>query len=650
MEHLISNIIIAIVLFPLLGSLIAGLLGKKIGCTWAHRTTIFYVFLSFVLSLYVAKLVFIDHIPALNVVAYHWGLSSHYEFNIGFLIDQLSTLMLVIVTFVSLLVHIYSIGYMQGDPGYQRFFSYVSFFTFAMLALVTGNNFLQLFFGWEGVGVASYLLIGFWFNKDSATAGSLKAFIVNRVGDFGFLLGIAAVLATYHSIDYATVFTNVAHTVDQTITIIPHHPWSIITVIALLLFIGAMGKSAQIPLHVWLPESMEGPTPISALIHAATMVTAGIYMIARMSPLYQHSTTALSVIMIIGATGALFTGLIALVQNDIKRVIAYSTLSQLGYMVAALGASAYAAAIFHLATHACFKALLFLGAGSVILACHHEQDMRKMGGLWKVMPITYITYLIGSLALCALPPFSGFYSKDAIIEAVHETTITGAHYAYFCVLVGSFVTAFYTFRSLFMTFHQKPRYDTSHHHPHESPWVVWLPLVLLAIPSIALGAWLVKPMLYDTPSLLGQSVIRAAVESSQTALSLAKESIHSPVFWLAISGVISAWLCYIAFPTLPKFFVRVLSLPYYILVKKYGFDAFNNIVFVDGTKEVASTFSQVGDKIIIDNFFVNGSGRVVVFLSKIGRKLQSGFIYHYILMMALGLIVFLIIILWPLKG
>ncbi|MBI5447367.1 MAG: NADH-quinone oxidoreductase subunit L [Gammaproteobacteria bacterium] len=645
-----SNITIAIVLFPLLGALVAGLLGKKMGCTWSHRATIFYVFISFVLSLYLAKLVFIEHIPTFNLVVYHWGISGGVGFDVGFLIDQLSVLMLLVVTFVSLLVHIYSIGYMQGDPGYQRFFSYVSFFTFAMLALVTANNFLQLFFGWEGVGVASYLLIGFWFNKDSATAGSLKAFIVNRVGDFGFLLGIAAILATYHSIDYSAVFAQVDTTLSQTITVIPQHPWSVITLISLLLFVGAMGKSAQIPLHVWLPESMEGPTPISALIHAATMVTAGIYMIARMSPLYQHSPTALSVILVIGASGALFTGLIAIVQNDIKRVIAYSTLSQLGYMVAALGASAYTAAIFHLSTHACFKALLFLGAGSVILACHHEQDMRKMGGLWKLMPITYLTYLLGSLALCALPPFSGFFSKDAIIDAVHQTTIPGAHYAYFCVLTGSFVTAFYTFRSLFMTFHQTPRYDTAHLHPHESPWVVWLPLVLLAIPSVLLGAWLVKPLLFDTPPLLAQSVVPHLMESPQTAWSLMEESIHSPAFWLVISGIFSAWLCYIAFPALPKFFVRVLSLPYFILIKKYGFDDFNRVVFVDGSKSLAQSFSHTGDQVVIDNFFVNGSGRAVVFLAKLGRKLQSGLIYHYSLLMAIGLIAFLILILWPLKG
>ncbi len=650
MEKLIIYTTLAIVLFPLLGALVAGLLGKKIGCVWAHRLTIFYVFISFVLSLLIAKWILLDHLGPFNLLVYHWNNTGGFEFNAGFLIDELSAVMLVIVTFISLLVHVYSVGYMQGDPGYQRFFSYVSLFTFAMLALVTANNFVQLFFGWEGVGLVSYLLIGFWFKKESANVGSMKAFIVNRVGDFGFLLGMAAVLLTYHSLDYTKVFALIPETAHQTITLFAGHTWSIITVIGLLLFVGAMGKSAQIPLHVWLPESMEGPTPISALIHAATMVTAGIYMIARMSPLYQYSPTALSVILVIGATGALFTGLIALVQNDIKRVIAYSTLSQLGYMVAALGASAYAASIFHLATHACFKALLFLGAGSVILGLHHEQDMRKMGGLWKIMPITYVTYLIGCLALCALPPFAGFYSKDAIIDAVHHATVPGAYYAYYCVLIGSFVTAFYTFRSLFLTFHQKPRYDTQHHHPHESPWVVWLPLVLLAIPSVVLGAILVKPILYEMPGLLGHSIITATEEVPQSAVSLILESFHSPTLWLVVGGVVSAWICYIVFPALPTFLVRLFAWPYQILIKKYGFDAFNQLFFVDGSKAVADTFSQVGDKTVIDHFFVNGTGRVVVFFSKVGRKLQSGLIYHYTLIMALGLIAFLIFILWPLKG
>jgi len=452
----LKTLMIVIVLAPLAGSLIAGLFGKKIGRANAHRVAILGVGIAFVLSLIVAKLLFLDHVPVFDGNIYNWasgGALSHFSFNIGFHVDQLTAVMLLVVTFVSLLVHIYTIGYMADDPGYQRFFSYIALFTFAMLMLVSANNFLQLFFGWEGVGLVSYLLIGFWFKRESALQGSLKAFLVNRVGDFGFLLGIAVIFAYTGSLDYDTVFGQASVLAKQHISLIPGASWSLVTVICLLLFVGAMGKSAQVPLHIWLPESMEGPTPISALIHAATMVTAGVFMIARMSPLYEFSPTALSVVLVIGATGALFTGLLALVMTDIKRVIAYSTLSQLGYMMVAMGVSAYSVGIFHLATHACFKAVLFLGAGSVIIALHHEQDMRKMGGLWRYMPITYITYLIGSLALCAIPPFAGFFSKDMIIDAAKVATIPGAHYAYYCVLLGAFVTALYTFRSLFMTFH-----------------------------------------------------------------------------------------------------------------------------------------------------------------------------------------------------
>jgi len=646
-EQLIKYMTIAIITLPLLGSLVSGLFGKKIGTTWSHRLTIFYVFISFLLSICISKWILIEHLGPFNLNIYNWGITGHFTFEAGFLIDPLTCIMLLVVTFVSLLVHIYSIGYMQDDPGYQRFFSYVSLFTFAMLALITANNFLQLFFGWEGVGLVSYLLIGFWFNKESAVEGSLKAFLVNRVGDFGFLLGIALILMTFHSISYIPIFNHVSEASHETISIFSNHPWSVITVICILLFIGAMGKSAQIPLHVWLPESMEGPTPISALIHAATMVTAGIYMIARMSPLYHLSSTASSFVLIIGATGALFTGLVAIVQNDIKRVIAYSTLSQLGYMMAALGAQAYAAAIFHLGTHACFKALLFLAAGSVIIAMHHEQDMRKMGGLWKIMPITYFTYLIGSFALCAIPPFSGFYSKDAIIEAVHHATLTGAHYAYFCVLFGSFITGFYTFRSLFLTFHQKPRYDVSHHHPHESPWVIWLPLVLLAIPSFFIGGIFVKSFLYDGQGLLGTSVVfHNFLNANATAVNLIEESIHSPPLWFALSGILFAWICYIVAPGLPGFFVKVFSIFYTLLIKKYGFDDFNKIVFVDGSKIMANSFYQTGDQAVIDNFFVNGSGRFIVLISKLGKKIQSGFLYHYSLIMTFSLLVFLILILW----
>ncbi len=502
---MIKYLTLIVVFAPLLGSLIAGFLGKLIGRNATHRTAIGLVFLSFLAAIWIGKLVFIDH-QGLNAVLYHWVITGR-GFDVGFLIDSLSALMMLVVTFVSLLVHIYTIGYMEDDPGYQRFFSYVSLFTFAMLMLVTANNFLQLFFGWEGVGLVSYLLIGFWFRTEYAANGSFKAFIVNRVGDMGFIIGIAAVLFYFGSLNYSEVFPNVNAVSTQTISIFGHTQWSVMSVICIFLFIGAMGKSAQVPLHVWLPESMAGPTPISALIHAATMVTAGIFMVARLSPLYELSQTALTLVLVIGSTGALFLGLLAFVENDIKRVIAYSTMSQLGYMMAANGASAFSAGIFHLATHACFKALLFLAAGSVIIAMHHEQDIRKMGNLKKYLPITYVTFLIGSLALAAIPPFAGFYSKDAIIEAVHLSTIPGASYAYVCLILGSFATAYYTFRVFFLAFHTNERIDKhTAEHLHEPSWTMTVPLILLAIPSVILGGLLVNKMLFSATPLLAQSI------------------------------------------------------------------------------------------------------------------------------------------------
>lgn len=573
-----------------------------------------------------------------------------YEFNIGFLIDPLSVVMLVIVNFVSLLVHVYSIGYMADDDGYQRFFSYISLFTFMMLMLVSANNFLQLFFGWEGVGLVSYLLIGFWYQKESAIEGSLKAFLVNRVGDFGFVLGIGLIFAYSGSLDYEKVFTSANYLASQNIELFSGYSWSLITVICLLLFVGAMGKSAQVPLHVWLPESMEGPTPISALIHAATMVTAGVFMIARISPLIELSTAALSTVLVIGATGALFTGILALVMNDIKRVVAYSTLSQLGYMMVAMGASAYSAGMFHLLTHACFKALLFLGAGSVIIGMHHEQDMRKMGGLWNKMPITYVTYVIGSLALCAFPPFAGFYSKDTIIEAAQLSQIPGSSYAYFCVTAGAMVTALYTFRSLFMTFHGKPRMDEhTLSHLHESPWVVWLPLVLLAIPSIILGYVLYMPILFDTPSLLGSSifvlpehnVLAELAHEVSSPFASAVHAIYSLPFWITVLGAVIAWICYIAVPSIPGYLARYFSIIYSILLNKYGFDRFNELFFVKGARGLGIAFYKIGDQKLIDGAVVNGSGRLVRWFSGKGRKIQSGYIYHYATVMVFGLLAFL---------
>lgn len=641
------------VLAPLVGSLIAGFFRHTVGRVGAHSVTIGGLAISFSLSAYVAYAILTGASTIVDENLYTWasgGTEFPYAFHVGFLIDQLTVVMMVIVTFVSLLVHVYSIGYMADDDGYQRFFSYISLFTFMMLMLVTGNNFLQLFFGWEGVGLVSYLLIGFWYKKESAIEGSLKAFLVNRVGDFGFVLGIALVLAYAGSLHYATVFNSAQVMANQSIALFNGHTWSVVTVICILLFIGAMGKSAQVPLHVWLPESMEGPTPISALIHAATMVTAGVFMVARISPLMELSQTALTVVLVIGATGALFTGILALVMNDIKRVIAYSTLSQLGYMMVAMGASAYSAGIFHLLTHACFKALLFLGAGSVILGMHHEQDMRKMGGLWKKMPITYATFLIGSLALCALPPFAGFFSKDTIIEAAKMSSIPGSSYAYFCVSVGAMVTAIYSFRAFFMTFHGTPRMD-SHtlSHVHESPWVVWLPLILLAIPSVIIGYVLYMPMLFNTPGVLAHSVF---VLPEHNVLAKLSHEVISPLhsmqhaietwtFWATLMGVFIAWVCYIARPTIPGILAKVLYWPYRILMDKYGFDALNELLFVKGSKGLGKTFYQIGDQRVIDGFFVNGSGYVVKWLAFHIRRIQTGYLYQYIAIMVFGLFGFL---------
>ncbi|HDV5832686.1 TPA: NADH-quinone oxidoreductase subunit L [Legionella pneumophila] len=649
----IQQVCLVIVLTPLVGSAIAGFFRNQIGRVGAHTVTILGVAISLLCSIFLAWGLFSGSIPNTNSLVYHWasgGALIPYEFNIGFLIDPLSVVMLVIVNFVSLLVHVYSIGYMADDDGYQRFFSYISLFTFMMLMLVSANNFLQLFFGWEGVGLVSYLLIGFWYQKESAIEGSIKAFLVNRVGDFGFVLGIGLIFAYAGSLDYEKVFTSANYLASQNIELFSGYSWSLITVICLLLFVGAMGKSAQVPLHVWLPESMEGPTPISALIHAATMVTAGVFMIARISPLIELSTAALSTVLVIGATGALFTGILALVMNDIKRVVAYSTLSQLGYMMVAMGASAYSAGMFHLLTHACFKALLFLGAGSVIIGMHHEQDMRKMGGLWNKMPITYVTYVIGSLALCAFPPFAGFYSKDTIIEAAQLSQIPGSSYAYFCVTAGAMVTALYTFRSLFMTFHGKPRMDEhTLSHIHESPWVVWLPLVLLAIPSIILGYVLYMPILFDTPSLLGSSifvlpehnVLAELAHEVSSPFASAVHAIYSLPFWITVLGAIIAWVCYIAVPSIPGYLARYFSIIYSILLNKYGFDRFNELFFVKGARGLGIAFYKIGDQKLIDGAVVNGSGRLVRWFSGKGRKIQSGYIYHYATVMVFGLLAFL---------
>ncbi|MDR9436807.1 MAG: NADH-quinone oxidoreductase subunit L [Thiohalophilus sp.] len=636
------------VLAPLIGAIIAGLFGKKIGRAGAHWVTIIGVAVAFVLSAITFKHMVFDGAAVYNASVYTWMVSEGIRFEIGFLIDNLTAMMMVVVTFVSLMVHIYTVGYMHEDPGYQRFFSYISLFTFSMLMLVMANNFLQLFFGWEAVGLVSYLLIGFWYTRDSATYANLKAFLVNRVGDFGFLLGIAAVLMYFGSLDYATVFGQVEQVDGETITLFGDNAWSVITVICILLFIGAMGKSAQVPLHVWLPDSMEGPTPISALIHAATMVTAGIFMVARMSPLFEFSETALTFVLVIGAITALFMGFLGLVQNDIKRVIAYSTLSQLGYMTVALGASAYAAGIFHLMTHAFFKALLFLAAGSVIIAMHHEQDMRKMGGLRKYMPITWITSLIGSLALIGTPLFAGFYSKDSIIEAVAHSQIAGSGFAYFAVLTGVFVTALYSFRMYFLVFHGKERMDEhTREHLHETPPVVTVPLILLAIPSVIIGAIFMGDMIAGDFFREAIFVLPEHDALGDWAAgfhgwwAMALHAFVTWPFWLAAAGVLTAWFLYMKRPEIPGQIQARLQWLHTILINKYGFDRFNEIVFAGGGRQIGQKLWRIGDVKLIDGLIVNGSAALVGWFAGRIRHVQTGYLYHYAFAMIIGVVVLL---------
>ncbi len=664
----LPQISLLIVLLPLIAAAIVGLFGRKLPRATAHWLTIGGVGAAFVLSAYVFNATLNGY--TFNGNLYTWLTSGDIQFNVGFLIDNLSAMMMVVVTFVSLMVHIYTIGYMAEDPGYSCFFSYISLFTFSMLMLVMSNNFMQLFFGWEAVGLVSYLLIGFWYTRPTAIYANLKAFLVNRVGDFGFLLGIGMVLYYCGSLDYATVFQAAPALVDTQVTIFPNVSWSLMTVTCILLFIGAMGKSAQVPLHVWLPDSMEGPTPISALIHAATMVTAGIFMVARMSPLFELSTTALSFVMIIGAITALFMGFLGIIQNDIKRVVAYSTLSQLGYMTVALGASAYSVAIFHLMTHAFFKALLFLAAGSVIMGMHHDQDIRHMGNLKKYMPVTWITSLIGSLALIGTPFFAGFYSKDSIIEAAKLSQITGSGFAYFAVLAGVFVTAFYSFRLYFLVFHGKEKWreakhgahhDDSHDHhhglsakdnPHELGWVIKAPLILLAIPSVFIGYMAIEPMLFGhffSGVILVDNISHPAMNELAHHYG---EFLHSPAgmalhgflslpFILAASGVILAWIFYINRPDIPAKIQQRFNFIYQILENKYGFDTFNERVFAGGARFIGNKLWQIGDVQLIDGTMVNGTARLVGRISGIIRQLQSGLIYHYAFAMIIGVFLML---------
>ena len=653
------NYYLAIVLAPLLAAIVAGLFGKKIGRAGAHWVTILSVGLSFVLSVLVLKNLFWGGMEPENISVYTWAVTDGLRMEVGFLVDRLTALMMVVVTFVSFMVHIYTIGYMHDDPGYQRFFSYISLFTFAMLMLVMSNNFLQLFFGWEAVGLVSYLLIGFWFKRETAIFANLKAFLVNRVGDFGFILGIAAVVLMTNSLDYVEVFAQREAIAGQTIEVIPGTPWNAMSVICILLFIGAMGKSAQAPLHVWLPDSMEGPTPISALIHAATMVTAGIFMVARMSPLYELSVTALSVVIVIGALTAFFMGLLGIVQNDIKRVVAYSTLSQLGYMTVALGASAYSAAIFHLMTHAFFKALLFLAAGSVIIAMHHEQDIRKMGGVRKYMPITYWTALIGSLALIGFPGSAGFYSKDLLIEAVkeshwHQTDALVYWIAYLSVLLGVFVTALYSFRMFFLVFHGEERIEPQvKSHLHESPAVVTVPLILLAIPSAVIGWFAVGPVLFG--NYFGDAIVVERTRDVLTdlgdtfwhgSLALLTHAPVTPVFWLAAAGVLAAWFLYLKRPDIPETIKNKLSGVYALLDNKYYFDDLWIKGFGGGGRAIGDFLWKKGDQTVIDGFVVNGTANSIGKLAGALRQIQTGYLYTYAFAMIIGLTMFLGWLIW----
>ncbi|RZT93677.1 NADH dehydrogenase subunit L [Rivibacter subsaxonicus] len=655
-------------LAPLVGAIVAGLFGKTVGRRGAHWITVLGVAISFVLSVIVLKAVAVDG-ARFNATIYEWLNVGGLKMEIGFLVDGLTAMMMVVVTFVSLMVHIYTIGYMEEDPGYQRFFAYISLFTFSMLMLVMSNNMLQLFFGWEAVGLVSYLLIGFWYTKPTAIFANMKAFLVNRVGDFGFILGIGLLLAYGGSLNYAELFAKGPELAKLTM---PGTGWALITAACICLFIGAMGKSAQVPLHVWLPDSMEGPTPISALIHAATMVTAGIFMVARMSPLFELSDVALSLVLVIGAITALFMGFLGIIQNDIKRVVAYSTLSQLGYMTVALGVSAYSVAVFHLMTHAFFKALLFLGAGSVIIGMHHDQDIRNMGGLRKYMPITWITSLLGSLALIGTPLFAGFYSKDSIIEAVHASHLPGAGFALFAVTAGVFITAFYSFRMYFLVFHGEERFrhkpfpgehddhaehdhdDHAVHEPHESPWVVTAPLVLLAIPSVVIGFMTIGPMLFGdffkdaiVVDPARHPAMAELAENFHGAAAMALHSLTTAPFWLALAGVVTAWWFYLKQPAIPAAIKARCGWLYQLLDNKYYFDWFNENVLAAGARLLGRGLWKGGDVGLIDGIAINGSARVVGMVASLTRLFQTGYLYHYALVMIIGVFALMTWQLWP---
>jgi NADH-quinone oxidoreductase subunit L len=645
-------------LLPLFAALFAGFFGRRVPRHWSHWVCCAAVGISFILSAVVLYKVVVLGFTEINVTLYTWLDLGSTKLTIGFLVDPLSALMMVVVTLVSFLVHVYTIGYMKDDPGYARFFSYIAFFTFSMLMLVMSDNFLQMFFGWEGVGLASYLLIGFWHTRPSATKAGMKAFLMNRVGDFGFIVGIGLLFATLGTLNFGEIFARVDELQGLNVSLWPGLEWSLLTVACIGLFVGAMGKSAQVPLHTWLPDSMEGPTPISALIHAATMVTAGIFMVARMSPVFEGSDTALSLMIIVGATTAISMAVLGLVQNDIKRVVAYSTLSQLGYMTVALGASAYSAAIFHLMTHAFFKALLFLAAGSVIIALHHEQDLRKMGGLRKLMPITYVTSLIGAWALVGLPPFSGFFSKEPIIEAARFATVTGHTYAYWALTLGVFLTACYTFRMIFLAFHGAPRYGASSHGSHkashkehheapkESPKVVTIPLIVLAVCSVFAGILFITPMLfgdYFGTSIYGNYVAHDAMArlyaNWQGVLHYLLHAFQTLPFWLALAGIATAWYFTLSAPTAADRLVKTLGAAYGVLKHHFYIDAFYERVIVRGTHSAASWFVRGGERFWSEGVLVQGTTRLVQWGAQSLRYLQTGYLYHYAFAMVLGLLV-----------
>ncbi|MEL4178268.1 NADH-quinone oxidoreductase subunit L [Roseateles sp. PN1] len=671
--QLSQNMLLAVPLAPLVGAVVAGFFGKQVGRRGAHSVTILGVLISFILSAMTLNAVVNDG-AHFNQTIYEWMVVGGLKMEVGFLVDSLTAMMMCVVTFVSLMVHIYTIGYMEEDPGYQRFFSYISLFTFSMLMLVMSNNMLQLFFGWEAVGLVSYLLIGFWYTKPTAIFANMKAFLVNRVGDFGFILGIGLLVAYSGSLNYGEVFAKKDELAQIAFTApLWGSDWMMLSVACICLFIGAMGKSAQFPLHVWLPDSMEGPTPISALIHAATMVTAGIFMVSRMSPLFELSDTALNFVLVIGSITALFMGFMGIIQNDIKRVVAYSTLSQLGYMTVALGVSAYSVAVFHLMTHAFFKALLFLGAGSVIIGMHHDQDIRNMGGLRKYMPITWITSLLGSLALIGTPLFSGFYSKDSIIEAVHASHLPGAQFAIFAVTAGVFVTAFYSFRMYFLVFHGKENFrhkpfpgehdhhdDHGHHEPHvphESPWVVTAPLILLAIPSVVIGYLTIGPMLHGdffNGAIVVNHELHHAMEELKSefhgAAAMASHGLMTLPFWLALGGVVTAYVFYMVAPSIPATLARVLRPLVNILENKYYMDWFNENVLAKAARGLGLAFWKGGDVGLIDGVIINGSARTVGGVAGLVRRVQTGHLYWYALVMMLGVIGLMTWQLWPYIG